>query len=358
MKEYIDQSKNISRVLGCRTKASNQIAITDVLQTYRDHSIEKCVCQFDRKRRRRPKGTIKSSQKRLLSIPPAELYKEFVLREDAEKISKYTIDHNCAISIRQTGSSSLARLRQGAATKPHTILDKSLKAKTAPLLAESMDIDDRNVNNLLRKVLKALHLPLEIEGHVPHWNMDTELGSFVNGIDGFYLTEEGIRYCRQDKQLRKGIIDNYLKLQGCRQLIRKNKNWHQFFITGDYDVHDIASFSKFNRNNQIVQDRFYPRIPKATDIHSPVKAGDTGMLRDLNEEMGYGESQRRFQHGAQVNYIYFAQDMGENINEVLMYPDFPVALCDRGRWSIVKDEQQLQNWYDEVRLVYTWQERE
>lgn len=43
---------------------------------------------------------------------------------------------------------------------------------------------------------------------------------------------------------------------------------------------------------------------------------------------------------------------------VLMYLDFPVALCDRGRWSIVKDEQQLQNWYDEVRLVYTWQERE
>lgn len=308
------------------------------------------VAQFGKgkKKRGRSKGTHKKDVSSGFDIPP-EIYSRFVLKEDAEQIAKYTIEKDCAISIRETGDASLARLKEGAGTKPHTILDKSFKAKTAPLIANGMNLDYKNPKGALKKVLNALKLPMDMVGHVPHWNSR-------NPIDGFYLTSKGYLYCHRDNQLRPKIRDKYLLIHGCRILIQKNKNWHECFLTGDYDVHDIVKFSKINRRNQGKEGINYPRIPKASDIHSYEKMGDTGMLRDLNEEMKYDKDQQRFQHGAQVNYLNFATMFGEKVIGSLLHPDFPIALCDRGKWSIIKSEQELCNWYtDNLDGNYPWQ---
>lgn len=279
-----------------------------------------------------------------------ELHSEFILMEDAIRIAQYTIEQDCAISIRQTGHASLARLRQGAGTKPHTILDKSFKSKTASIIANGMNLAYQSPESALRKVLENFNLPMEMEGHVPHWVSE-------NIIDGFYLTSKGYNYCHGNRQLHTKIRDRYLVMQGCRGLIRKNKSkWHECFLTGDYDVHDIVKFSKFNRENQGVVGVNYPRIPKASDIHSYKKTGDTGMLRDLNERMNYDEDQKRFQHGAQKNYLDYAIISSEKIVSDLLKPDFPIALCDRGNWSIIKNEEQLRNWYEKDAVIpYGWE---
>lgn len=299
------------------------------------------VAQFGKgkKQRSRRKGTHKKNVSSSVDAL-SEIYSRFVLREDAEKIAQYTIEKDCAVSIRETGEASLARLKEGAGTKPHTILDKSFKAKTAPLIADGMGLGHKDPKDALETVLKTLKLPMDMVGHVPHWN-STDL------IDGFYLTNKGYSYCHGDNKLRTKIKDRYLSIKGCKKLIQTNKrNWHECFLTGDYDVHDIVKFSKFNRRNQGNIGIIYPRIPKASDIHSYEKTGDTGMLRDMNEIMMYNNDQQRFQHGAQVNYFDFAKMTGETIIESLLRPDFPVALCDRGHWMIKKNEQELRDWYN------------
>lgn len=348
MYEARQNKECVSRKLSQPKRKSEQLfvllPISQTLQMTIGH-----VAQFgkSRKQRGRSKGTHKKNVSSGFDTL-SEIYSRFVLKEDAEQIAQYTIEKNCAISIRETGDASLARLRDRAGTKPHTILDKSFKAKTAPLIAVGMNLDHTDSQNALEVVLRKLKLPMEMVGHVPHWNSP-------NTIDGFYLTSKGWRYCKGDKKLRPKMKDQYLSMKGCRHLIQKNKSWHECFMTGDYDVHDIAKFSKFNRSDQKKEGENYPRIPKASDIHFHEKKGDTGMLRDMNERMRYDKDQQRFQHGAQVNYIYFAQDMGEDIIDSLMYPDFPIAMCSRGTWSIIRNEKDLQGWYEEMELPYIWQ---
>lgn len=91
-----------------------------------------------------------------------ELHTMFTLPKDAAVIEQYTKEKRCAISIRETGRESLSRLAQGAGTKPHSILDKSLKPKTAPLIADKMNIGYKNRREALKKVLKELDLPKEM----------------------------------------------------------------------------------------------------------------------------------------------------------------------------------------------------
>lgn len=302
----------------------------------------------------RPKGTHKNTNKEKTSFVSEdfpEICRRFVLKEDAEKIAQYTIDKNCAISIRETGEASLARLRDGAGTKPHSILDKSLKAKTAPLIADGRKLEYKDSTDALKKILDELKLPKDMVGHVPHWDG-------TNSIDGFYLTSKGCKKGDNSKIFPKNRNENrYLTIQGCKKLInnliKKNKPWHDCFLTGDYDVHDIMKFSKFNRRGQDGFNGNYPRIPKASDIHSYEKTGDTGMLRDLNEIMGYDEDRQRFQHGAQVNYADFANMSGEAVVRSLLQPDFPIALCDRGQWSIIESEVMLRDWYS-GKCLYPW----
>lgn len=279
-----------------------------------------------------------------------EINAEFVLKEDAKKISEYTKKQNCAISIRKTGAASLARLRQGAGTKPHAILDKSLKKKTAKIIAEGMNLNAKG-NNILGNVLANLNLPLDMEGHVPHWDTKTT-------IDGFYITAKGEYFCRlhqiQPREATKSKA-KYININDCRLITRTwTKKWHACFITGDYDVHDIVKYQKFNRKLRNRMGRKYPRTPKASDIERWGKHGDTGILKDLNELMGYLENQRRFQHGAQVNYKSFANMKNETIVSSLLRPDFPVALCDRGCWHIIKNDNQLRAWYKSTELAYPW----
>ena len=281
-----------------------------------------------------------------------ELHTMFTLPKDAAVIEQYTKEKRCAISIRETGRESLSRLAQGAGTKPHSILDKSLKPKTAPLIADKMNIGYKNRREALKKVLKELDLPKEMSGMVPHWSNGT--------IDGFYLTQEGVESYKKVPQ--KKIIQaegTYLSLASCKNIGKDTKNekkpsWHRNFITGDYDVHDIVKFRKLNRRNQKRIEIGYPRVPKASDMDSGERHGDTGMLMDINDKMGYSNDQKRFQHGAQVNFKDFAEKHGEPIIEALLHPDFPIALCDRGNWFKISNERQLRRWYIWAKLGYKW----
>ena len=119
-------------------------------------------------------------------------------------------------------------------------------------------------------------------------------------------------------------------------------------------MHDIVKFRKLNRRNQKRIEIGYPRVPKASDMDSGERHGDTGMLMDINDKMGYSNDQKRFQHGAQVNFKDFAEKHGEPIIEALLHPDFPIALCDRGNWFIISNDRQLRRWYIWAKLGYKW----
>lgn len=292
-----------------------------------------------------------STRRKEIFDNPLELYNNFVLEEDANKIAQYTFDHNCAVSIRQTGKASLTRLRQHGATKPHSILDKSLKEKTAAQYATALKLKTKN-KNYLNAILTHFNLSPDMEGFVPH---------NTNGIiDGFYITPNAREICLKNRILKPYVNANYLKIIGCSLLTGKQNvktrkkidmqvDWHTFFITGDYDSHDIVKF-KGSRKKAV------GKIPKAGDMDNPVH-GDVKMLDQMNQNLNYSNVMKRYQHGAQVNYEEFAKSKGEKIIEALLFPDLPVALCDRGIWSIIRNVDELQEWYDTIGIAYPWKIR-
>lgn len=317
---------------------------------------EKSIELFNRKIDERLKGNVQTPLA-LNKEYEKTLYENFILKKDAKVISDYARDKQCAISIRKTGKASLDRLKQGAGTKPHSILDKSLKESTAKIIAGTRNIDPLNSQTTMLSLLNFLQLPAEMEGHVPHWINEKK------DIDGFYLTEKGVNFCnsnnikiKSDKNRNK-----YILISDCKYIIKKcTKKWHSFFITGDYDAHEIVKFRKFGRHGRKTSDGQYPRIPKATNIESISRGGDTGIMKDINDLLAknynYSESQRRLQHGAQVNYEKFAKANGEAIVPSLLHADFPVALCDRGTWMIIYNQKELKGWYNSVKIKYPWKE--
>lgn len=296
-------------------------------------------------------GKRKSAQRRQVFDNPLELYNNFVLQEDANIIAKYTFDNDCAVSIRQTGKASLTRLKQKGATKPHSILDKSLKEKTAAQYAAALKLKTKGENNL-NAILKHFNLSPDMEGFVPH-NTD-------GIIDGFYITSDARAICLKNRILKQYVNTNYLKIAGCSLLTgeqnaktRKELNiqvdWHTFFITGDYDSHDIVKFK--DRRKKVVG-----KIPKAGDMDDP-RHGDVRLLDQINQLLNFPDVMKRYQHGAQVNYAEFATIRGEKIIESLLFPDLPVALCDRGTWSIIRNIDELQEWYGTIGMKYPWKIR-
>lgn len=286
----------------------------------------------------------------------------FILEEDIVGIAEFTRIFNCAISFREAKAPVLKLMRYGAGTKPHSIMfDKTLKNDTSS--KEYEYLKEIGLESIFEK----------LEGYVTYYREFNEKKIF-----GIYLTKEGKKAnLGKSEELTKGrnilIVDKDFK-----EKFLKNPS---YFITGDYDTHDIVSFT--TQAHTIPSELDFEEILNplnyvlASDVeiekHTQGRADSTinavvEFLKDeeisfRNEVNAIKEKRKSveyypIQHGAQVNYLAHVRDKEKEasiIKNVANMSD-SVAICSKGKWLYLNDKTAIKKWYEEnnVRMKQTW----
>lgn len=263
---------------------------------------------------------------------------EFVAPAHMDAIAEASRVGNFAVSFRAAGAATLGALAKGAAAKGHDILEKTIKkgsiGKAYP----------NNSEEVLEEVRAA-----GIEGYVGHW-ADSQL-------KGIYMSSgHGLGDVVKDKIYPIDMSD----LDASLAELKAKENWQALPFTGDYDMHDMISFT--------------------TRPHSvPSESPDDHRIRgQLNAAVARVDGYRPFdkkkpheheehhviRHGAQVNFVGYSMDRereevkkhGGVLGVVARPGEFPIAFVSKGVWSIVNDIHELEIFYERIgaRIKNTW----
>lgn len=103
--------------------------------------------------------------------------------------------YNYAISFREAGADTLARLESGAGAKPHIILDKTIKKKSLDAKYKALKCAEISIegNTLLEKLV----------GLVPVWYTETEVNSmnplqYETATNDFFMKGLYLNECRKN----------------------------------------------------------------------------------------------------------------------------------------------------------------
>ena len=302
----------------------------------------------------------------------------FILKEDIVGIAEFTRIFNCAISFREAKAPVLKLMRYGAGTKPHSIMfDKTLKNDTSS--KEYEYLKEIGLESIFEK----------FQGYVTYYREFNEKKIF-----GIYLTKKGKEaYLEKSKELTKkedkeAYLKKLKKLTKDRNILIVDKDFKEeflnnpsYFITGDYDTHDIVSFT--TQAHTIPSELDFEEILNplnyvlASNVeiekHTQGRADSTinavaEFLKDeeisFRNEVNAIKKKRKsveyypIQHGAQVNYLAHVRDKEKEasiIKNVANMSD-SVAICSKGKWLYLKDKTAIKKWYEEysVRMKQTW----
>lgn len=311
-----------------------------------------------------------------MKIP--EDLREYVMEKDIEPISRYCREKSYAISFRKAGAYTVHKLGLGAAAKGHHILEKSIK-----------------VSSVGREEFEDV--PEQLKGLVAHW--DSSGGrSGIMKIAGLYMSragmgrdgiKKGLNPARQGEGAKQIVsLDHLIKLlykrknkiddskeplpeeiaeflsgelsdiefpedmddgykkqlqklmviarnitAGKRSILR-----YSDFITGDYDMHDLAYISR----NPITRGA----------VIMPSHAVKEGLNAALNGRTQPHSEFDRIQHGPQADYINYIQaHRKEKMIPELMEIDPPVAMCGPdGKWYLLDSEEDVREYYEKCLL--------
>lgn len=254
---------------------------------------------------------------------------EFISPKHIDALEEGIRSTNTIIGFRAAGAATLARMGAGAAPKPHTILDKSLKA------GEFGAVDEGS-NDAASKMIEAL------EGLVPY----REGGQ----IKGLHLSTKGANFfgTPEMKNFNQNVIEiqkNGRKYLACDptstgdpfvQWLLSNLEsdpqfeYAKYFVTGDYDLHDMI-------------------LKTAQGAPVPSDSPDEGRILTRLSDSVMGRPRRAvqfhfapdefspIQHGPQYNYIAHMMDKekGAPIVKKVADLDLKVALFDGREWTIL-----------------------
>jgi hypothetical protein len=309
-----------------------------------------------------------------------KIKESFVRDVDMESIAehcKHTGTNGLAISFREAGADTLEKLNKGAAAKGHNILEKSIKEK-------SMGNNFKNI-------------PSQIRGLIGHWvpktkGVEDELdGEKDSRLEGIYVTQHyndnnnkntistwapKVKFITLkqtvgagakdeitvddfikslDKDPAKYVSDGASKLNNLKKLAtfiennesgvvfvhKENKktkidNIYHCFYTGDYDLHDIINF-----NSQQTD-----KSGKGVRFNSVDFATVTNLAKAIADGSGYGRKITRefnvIRHGPQCGYYYYCSNRFEHLIVALLQADLPIAMCNKGIWSIIGMGKELE----------------
>lgn len=286
------------------------------------------------------------------SADELEIKTKYVTESDYEKIATAAKDGKFAISFRVAGEATIKQLNAGAGAKGHKILEKSIKQGS---LSKIDDVNLRTVVNSKLdkdKIEQAIEVYLSrkyfsgMKGLVAHWKQNDDK---TVSIIGLYLTALGKTYFESKEQKIEYIngcpIVMFSKNQeSVFKDMQARQDWHSFFYTGDYDMHDMLDYATQKPNTVLADSK-----------------RENGIIATLNKKIGIvDENYKRVQHGPQYNYIQhnFIKERGASTIEAVAMMSLPVAMCDQGEWSILKKKEDLLKWYADknVNIKAIWKD--
>jgi hypothetical protein len=253
---------------------------------------------------------------------------------------------NFAVSFRDAGASTLRCLRAGAPAKGHDILEKTVKAGSLRAA-----YGEAHVQQLTAAVGAA-----GIDGYVGHWREGRLAGLYMDpAIHHFRQSQDpaerslaaAVRYTPDGKPYYPVDLAD---LDRSLATLKSVRGWGRLPFTGDYDTHDMIGFdgARGARPSGSGDER---RIVAA--INAAVAAIDPFRPMDKEHHLVV-------QHGPQYNYVAHVlhEEAGTPLVGAVARPDFPVAMCDRGVWSLIRSQDELQGFYRtrKLNLKSTWRE--
>jgi len=260
----------------------------------------------------------------------------WVTKEHAKSILKACKKHGICVTIRDTGTDSIKRIKEGHPCKGHDILHKSLKKGS---------IDTIKISNQRKKTQETVEKK-GCEGLVGYWENTSTLAPL--GIPKGVLATGGVNPVTGQPKLMGGKIVKFTDYAA---------EYPPTVYTGDYDMHDllyarggggikpgqaVVSESKEEKrfinglNFQIWEDDKEKRLPIVKKV--------TRSYKTLKNSWEHAYA--LFRHGAQRNFIAFALDKKEAMIMMLVKYDPPIAaFCHDGSCYILYTLSEIKEWY-------------
>ncbi|MBD5444998.1 MAG: hypothetical protein HDR29_05540 [Lachnospiraceae bacterium] len=261
------------------------------------------------------------------------------------------------VSFRKTGRYSVLMLEAGAAAKPHSILEKTIKEGSItdeeknckPLLllyglvASREEIDGKRIGpiNGLYKASDSKDI---------YTRDGRPLPEFVSAVTGIGL-EDLAALNTMDKET---ILTEMAKDKSESKF--SAKHYAQKYIAGDYDIHDLLD--KVTQVHPVPSDSL-EEFRALNDLNAIMTKGK---LYSGNETQFIMDTYYPIQHGSQYNYIAHMLDK-ERSKEIVMtvaQASFPILMLnivqDKIEWLEIKTLEDLKNYYDRhyAHIKSTW----
>lgn len=256
-----------------------------------------------------------------------EISQNFILKEHMAAISAAAKKGKFCISFREAGPFTIDALRYGAKAKGHDILEKTIKPSSLASKYKSQEDYDGNLQ---------LAKELNLIGYVGNWDS--------TGLRGIYVGD--VRKTAIAHAVSNGILD--ITNPENIDLIQSQNGWESIPYTGDYDAHDMITFRGAGRPRTVmVNSKEEKEIIDCINL----QVAKVDLARPFNDI-----EHNVVRHGAQVNFSSYmlsheksvVDREGGFIGTVARPGEFPLAVCDRGNWFIIRNIHQLEIFYSSI----------
>ena len=274
-----------------------------------------------------------------------EILDRFIARKHYTRLVNYMNENNMIVAFRSAGKYSIDKLSLGAAAKPHTILDKTIKPKELGL--ETPTIFANN-NVVIDSVDKAKSILCGLVGKRD--KSERLVGVYLSsiGMDAFRDPSIGM-LIHEVNNTGQGYVsfenlDTLLVRIMCLYA-RFGDDIFTFFITGDYDMHEVL---------QVKPDGKIEHIPAETESERSMLYGMSraaigeninAAQVDIFEPLEFSP----IQHGAQDNYIdhNFIEEQDVRLVEKVVLPAHDIAFYNGidNSWTIINNEHDDESVY-------------
>ncbi|MBL0905838.1 MULTISPECIES: hypothetical protein [Serratia] len=256
-----------------------------------------------------------------------EIAQKFILKEHMAAISAAAKKGKFCISFREAGSFTINALRHGAKAKGHDILEKTIKPSSLASKYKTQEEYDEKL-----KWAKELNLI----GYVGNWDS--------TGLRGIYVGD--VRKTAISHAVSNSILD--ITNPENINLLQSQNEWRSIPYTGDYDAHDMITFRGAGRPRTVmVNSKEEKEIIDCINLQV-AKVDPARPFNDIEHNV--------VRHGAQVNFSSYmlsheksvVDREGGFIGTVARPGEFPLAVCDRGNWFIIRNIDQLEAFYGSI----------
>lgn len=259
----------------------------------------------------------------------AQVAAKFICNNHIQPIEKASVIGGFAVSFRVAGEYTLDALQKGSAAKGHDILEKTIKPSS---------IKNSYGNDAVEKWKMVKQAKLT--GYVGHWR--------DNQLCGIYIANSNVSGSFSPHKIYPINMQSLETLESSLVALHAIDNWTALPYTGDYDIHDMITFRGAGRPRTVLANSHEEKLIIDT-INREIAKVDTSRPFNLIEN-------NVVRHGPQVNYpSYMIQSEAESVAQnngfcgaVARPGDFPLAICDRSKWSIINNIKELEEYYRSV----------